>query len=190
MKKIAILLPIILLFFASGCITGHHSAENLPELNFTTGPAYQYKPSLDGWTLVSETPRLGRMPFKVQDELDEFNIVDAAAWEYERGPENLYVWVKVFDSPEDAVNASKGFKSMFAFDQRTYLSFADQGSVGIYNTLGKEPAPLLIYVVKNNVLIHVAYFNQNGRYSDEKISEDKYFLITLVEDMLKKADNF
>lgn len=189
MKKLLIAIPIILLFLASGCVTGWFAKEddsNTPQLNFTTGPAYEYNPTeyLPDWELVSEKPRLGKMPLEIQEELNELDILDAATWEYQRGNESLYVWAKVYETSEGAINASKPFTSIFAWpSSKTYLAFADEGAVGVYRNFREAP-PLLIYAVKDDVFIHITYYNEDGKYNPEREPEDKLFLINLVKSVL------
>ena len=190
MKKILPVILIVLIFLASGCITGKTfevDESKLPKLNISPGPAYAYKPDLtDDWELVSEKVKLGQMPFDVQDELAEFHPVDAAMWEYAKGDERLFVWAKIFETEEDAFNASKPFLSMFTWiGLKTRILFVDEGAVGIFRTVN-EPPPLLLYGIKDNVLIHIAYYNNVTRYNDANIYEDKRFLVSIAKGMLDK----
>lgn len=184
MKKLLIVIPIILLFLASGCITGKHSDDDLPKINFTTGPAYEYKPDLPDWELVSENHRIGAFSLEIQQELRQHDILDAANWEYQKGEESLYVWAKVYEN--NVTKDEKGFFiSPFAWITRTAHLLGDDGSVGVYRGNDKEEPPLLIWVSEGETIIHIAYYNNNGTYVRDNIYDDQRFLINLAKEMLE-----
>ena len=189
MKKILLAIPVLLIvlagFFALNWYMDKPDDSNLPKLEFVPGAAYEYKPSsLDDWELVIENVKLGLMPLDTKLKLIEENVTEAANWEYKRGSEDLYVWAKTFDSNEDAMNAAKDFSFLMAWKTRTKLAFAQDGAVGVWDNLRNEP-PLFLYVVEDNVLVHIAYYNEDGNYNAEDISNDNKFLIDLVKEMLE-----
>jgi len=189
MKKVLLVIPVLLVvlagFFVVNWYMDKPDDSNLPQIEFVPGDAYDYKPETlgDDWELVIENIKLGLMPLDTKLKLMEENVTEVANWEYTRGSEDLYVWVKTFDSNEDAMSAASKFRFMFGWKTRTNLAFSEDGAVGVWDNMRNVP-PLFLYVVEDNVLIHIAYYNEDGRYNPENIYKDNRFMINLVKEML------
>ncbi|MBD3263119.1 hypothetical protein GF374_01940, partial [Candidatus Woesearchaeota archaeon] len=166
MKKIVYAIPILLIILIGlvtyGWFTKNESTDsNIPDLEYLPGNAYEFKPdSLSkDWELVSEKVRLGEFNLADRKKFYEDNISDIAVWEYAYGDERLYVWVKVFETEQDAQEAANVFHSFLGWKKiKTNLAFADDGAVGVWSNLRDNP-PLFLYLVEDDTLVHIAYYN-------------------------------
>ena len=186
-----ILIPVFLvaLVLLSGCLTGRTASDNdkYPVLNVTTGPAYEYNPAkyLSGWNLISEIKRLADMPLETMEKFKEQNVLDAATWELQNGNETLFVWSKVYETPEDLQNSTGPFTSMFAWRTKDTLGFGDKGIIGVYRVQG-ENDPLLLWVANDTLMLYISYYNDNGKYNATNMFDDERFLVGLAKDVINK----
>lgn len=186
-----ILIPgfLVVLVLLSGCITGKTASDSseYPVLNETTGPAYEYNPTkyLPGWNLTNEIKRIADMPLESGEKFKEQNVLDAATWELQKGNETLFVWTRVYETPEDLQNSTGTFTSMFAWRTRDTLGFGDEGIIGIYRVQG-ENDPLLLWVANDTLMLYISYYNDNGKYNATNMFDDQRFLVGLAKDILNK----
>ena len=166
----------------------HISTPKLEDLQHT-GPLAKFDPSefLSGWKLNNEYLTFADLPMDKRKEfVDMQNLTDVATWEFSKGDDTVFVWIRQF-SDEASAKIGAGAFSPTAWRNvgQSALSFGDEGKVGIYRITGNDP--LLAYVWQNDIILSAAYYNtDNKQYDATKLLEDKVFLTKLAKDIMIK----
>ncbi|MFH0869109.1 MAG: hypothetical protein V1839_02700 [archaeon] len=154
-----------------------------------SGPLAVFDPSgfLQGWKLDLEYLTLADLPTERKKELiAEGNLTDVATWQFSKGGETLYVWIKEFANSEAAKISGYSFAPInWQIDYQSVLSFGDEGRVGVYKAQGQNP--LTAYVRQDNTILSVAYFNEgNQKYNPSKLMADETFLSGMAKGLMTK----
>jgi len=164
---------------------------NAPKLEDVqhTGPLAKFDPSefLDGWKLKSSYLTFADLPIDKKKELLEMqNLTDVATWEFTKGDDTIFVWIRKFSDEASAKIGANTFSPLAWRDTgQSALSFGNEGRIGIYRITGQDP--LLAYVWQGDTILSVAYYNtDNKQYDAAKLLEDKVFLTKLAKNIMTK----
>lgn len=164
---------------------------NTPDLTTlqNTGPLAKFDPSefLDGWKLENKYLTFADLPMEKKKEFfDMQNLSDIATWEFSKGGESLFVWIRQFSDEESAKLGAKTFAPIaWHIDEQSMLAFGDEGRIGIYKITGQDP--LTSFVRQDISVLSIAYYNQgNQLYDPATMVEDKAFLTALTKKLMTK----
>jgi len=154
-----------------------------------TGPLAVYDPAefLSGWKLKSSYVTLADLPLeKKQEFFDIKNLTDVATWEFAKGGDTIFVWLREF-ADEDATKIGAESFGVFAWRPEVSIAnlpFGDEGKIGVYRVTGHDP--LMTYVMQDDKILSIAYYNtKNAEYDATKLSEDKIFLTSLTRKVMR-----
>ena len=142
---------------------------------------------LQGWKLKSSYLSLADLPVdKKKEFIGITNLTDVATWEFTRGGETVFVWIRRFSTNDSAeLNTESFIPTAWLNMDISSLSFGDEGLIGIYKIKGQNP--LMSFDWQDNDILTVAYYNKNNaEYADTNLLQDKAFLVGLTRNIMGK----
>jgi|GEM_PF-6022156 len=167
----------------------------ITEINDITGPMKIYSPASNmlenNWTMTSAST-MNKFSLELVKQLKTEGVTDAALWEFKRGNESAFVWVREYSTLELRKQWDNQFTSIFKWHNVTWLLFGNPGMIGIYSPSKTTNPPLMLYAADQNMMIYISYYNsENSAYvASENPYADKRWMIDLATDILESTGHY
>ncbi len=142
---------------------------------------------LAGWKLVEYDKNLAEIQSELRKEWLAQNISDAAMLHYNKNSQDLYIWARKYPDNKSLAIGARDFTNPLAWREQSELAFGN-GKIGLYKARESKP-PLLLYLIFDDKLIYLAYYNSNLSYVPNNSMADKIFLTNLGREIYISCSN-